>query len=31
MALHGSTGGKQEFADGVRTGGNIIMFEKALA
>ncbi|MBP7773534.1 hypothetical protein KA071_00380 [Candidatus Gracilibacteria bacterium] len=31
MALHGSTGGKQEFADGVRIGTNIMMLERALS
>lgn len=31
MALHGSRGGKQEFADGVRIGGNIMMIESALS
>lgn len=30
MALDGSVDGKQEFADGVRIGGNIILLEKAL-
>lgn len=31
MALHGSTGGKQEFAEWVRIGTNIMMLEKALS
>lgn len=31
MALHGNNGGKQEFADGVRIGGNIMMLENALS
>ncbi len=31
MALHGSTGGKQEFADWVRIGTNIMMLERALS
>lgn len=31
MALHGNNGGKQEFADGVRIGGNIMMLEQALS
>ncbi len=30
MALEGATDGQQEFADGVRIGGNIILLEKAL-
>lgn len=31
MALHGSTGGKQEFAEWVRIGTNIMMLERALS
>ena len=31
MALHGSTGGKQEFAEWMRIGTNIMMFERALS
>lgn len=31
MALHWNNGGKQEFADGVRIGGNIMMLENALS
>ena len=30
MALDGAVDGKQEFAHGVRIGGNIILLEKAL-
>lgn len=31
MALHGNANGKQEFAEGVRIGTNIMMLEKALS
>lgn len=31
MALHGNRGGKEEFANGVRIGGNIMMLEEALS
>ncbi|MEI6710882.1 MAG: hypothetical protein WCK88_01085 [bacterium] len=30
MALDGATDGKQQFADGVRIGGNIMLLEEAL-
>lgn len=30
MALDGAVDGKQEFADGIRIGGNIILLEQAL-
>lgn len=30
MALEGATDGKQEFADGVRIGGNIMLLEQVL-
>ena len=30
MALDGATDGKQEFADGVRIGGNIMLLERVL-
>lgn len=30
MALHGNNGGKEEFAEGMRVGANVMLLEKAL-